>query len=298
MTNIMTSRAARRLPRGVMVFAAAGLAALPLWLAGCAGSIGSPHEQTASFNLPAESPVALKVSTRNGSVNVALWSGETIAVTAHLKMQSSQRMEETTISVERSEAGVLEIVALPPGGHWGSREGCSFEIQVPDSGTAVHSAEIRSSNGRIEISGLSCEAMLRTSNGRIIVADHDGPLSAETSNGSVTITGANGAVKAHTTNGAIRAQLAAGNAGPLDLRTSNGAITLQLPREFAGLLDLRTSNGSVTVSPALRAHLLRHSRSTALVSMNVEQGRGYDGEDASRIRTSNGSITVEEAGRP
>jgi hypothetical protein len=280
-------------PRLARLFSAAALASLPLALSGCVG-VGSLHEQTASFQVESQSPTALSVSTRNGAVRVEPWAGSTIAITAHLKMTTPARLEQTTISAERTPAGLLEITAIPPDGRWASREGCSFEILVPAGGT-IQNVDIRTHNARIEITGLGGEAHLNTSNGRITVNGHDGPVSAETSNGSITVTGATGAVKAHTSNGTIRAQLAAENAGPLDVRTSNGAITLHLPREFAGMLDLRTSNGAVTVSPALRAQLLRHSRSTALVSMNVEEGR--EGESASRIHTSNGSITVEEAGR-
>jgi hypothetical protein len=257
------------------------------------GSFGSLHEQTASFNVPAEGATGLKVSTRNGAVKVLPWAGETIAITAHLKMQSSGRLEQTTISAERTPAGMLEIAALPPGGRWESREGCSFEIQVPAAGMVIQNVDIRTYNARIEIAGLAGEAFLNTSNGRITVNGHDGPVSAETSNGSVTITGVRGPVKVHTSNGSIRTQLLPDGHGPLDVRTSNGAITLQLPRQFAGTLDLRTSNGSISVSNALRARLHRSTRSTAMVSLNVDDA-GEGRAPQSRIRTSNGSISIEE----
>jgi hypothetical protein len=244
------------------------------------------HEQTTTFDVAHVSGKGLRVETNNGAIAVRAAGQEEVTITATLRMTSSDRLERTTISAQRTDAGVLEIAAIPPDGGWRGREGCSFEILIPDTGEG--GVRARTSNGRIELAGLGGPATLRTSNGRITVDRHDGAVSATSSNGAIVARDFTGPLRASTSNGAITARPAAESPGPLDLRTSNGAIALELPRQFAGRLDMRTSNGSVRVAEALNARLHRSGRSSALVSLGDPSG----GEVTSEIRTSNGRITV------
>lgn len=263
-------------------------------LAGCGLPSARVYEQTTAFTIPHQPATGLNVQTRNGSVEVrrpAQGAAEATEVTveARLAMTTRDRLEGTTISANRTSSGTLEIRALPPDGRWYPREGCSFEIQIPDTAGVT----VRTGNGRIELSGASGPARLTTSNGRIVVENHDGDVSAETSNGAVRIINATGVIKARTSNGAITARPAPSSAAasaPLDLRTSNGAITVQLPPGFAGRFDMSTSNGSIQVAERLSARLHRSGRSAATVSL----GEGEE-QIVSRIRTSNGGIRIDAA---
>lgn len=260
------------------------------FLSGCmTGCIGRTHEQTTSFTLPPPPEASgISVETRNGAVTIRRAQTDRIAIEARLVMTSPERLEQTTITANRSEAdGTLEVKAIPPGNSWRSREGCSFNIEIPETS----SVNVRTSNGRIEITGLAGPATLKSSNGRIIVGDHDGDVSAESSNGRIEITDATGRIRVRTSNGAvsIRPGVAGGDLSPLlDVRTSNGAITVQLPSTFVGRMQMRTSNGSINVDEGLHARLHRTSRRIALVSF----GAAEDQSELSELRTSNGSITV------
>jgi DUF4097 and DUF4098 domain-containing protein YvlB len=258
-------------------------------LAGCVvGRAGAVHQQTTTFSVPHTTGAGLKVYTRNGSIVVRQADGPDVTVEARLAMTSELRLQQTTISARRNAAGFLEVAATPPGGRWDSNEGCSFEILIPDTA----GLDLRSGNGRIELSDLGGHATLHTSNGRIIVRGHDGEISAHTSNGPVRLEEFTGPAKVRTSNGAVTLSPAPSCPGPLDVRTSNGAISLNLPasateRALAGRMELHTSNGSINIARSVEARLNRAGRSFAEITLGDAPGAG-----TSQLRTSNGSIAI------
>ncbi|MFW6195000.1 MAG: DUF4097 family beta strand repeat-containing protein, partial [Chloroflexota bacterium] len=123
-------------------------------------------------------------------------------------------------------------------------------------------------NGSSNLRGLRGEANLDTSNGRIDVEDFQGTVRAETSNGTISFLGS----------------LAAG--GENALETSNGSVTVRLTGDPHIDLDAATSNGRVESELPIDAQTRERDRIV---------GRIGEGGTVLRIRTSNGSINLEQA---
>jgi len=99
-----------------------------------------------------------------------------------------------------------------------------------------------------------------TSNGAISVQAVDGTIRLGTSNGAIDVYDSSGALSAETSNGRIEVVRFTGD---VQLATSNGELWLE---QLAGTVDAATSNGSIYYAGTPSA--------------------------ASRLRTSNGSVTV------
>jgi hypothetical protein len=224
----------------------------------------------------------LRIETGNGQVKVRKGEVTDVQISTEWRMRTQERLEQAKLEVTRGAGNELVIVARPPGGSWRSGEGCSIEIAMPE-GVAV---DARTSNGQIELSGMSGLAKLRSSNGRIVVNGHDGSVDADSSNGRVELAGVTGSVKAETSNGAVTVQLDRAGAGPVDVRTSNGSIAFTAGAGFEGTVTARTSNGSISL-PSASSRL----RTASVSRSNAEFSIG-NGTQASTLRTSNGSITV------
>jgi DUF4097 and DUF4098 domain-containing protein YvlB len=270
---------------------AAGLAIVPALTSGCVlASDGwtsmSLVEQTVKASAPHVSGETIRTIANNGSITVTRGDGKDIAVTAHLKMESDERIKATTISVTRGDGNTLEIKAVPPDNHWKSNEGCSFEIAAPEA-VAV---DLKTTNGRCEATGMRGASKISTSNGAVIVKDHTGSLDLRSSNGKIEATGISGPVTAETSNGAISVHLKSDGVGPVNLETSNGAITLDLPATCAGSFKASTSNGRVELPSSLPNGVTgKFSSEARKTSGKFEVG---EGGPASKLETSNGSISV------
>jgi len=272
-----------------------GLALMPIAGGGCVvmggiGELAPLAEQTITTSAPHAAGQAIHATSTNGTISVKRAEGKEVSIVAHLKMQSDERLKATTISVNRAD-NVLTVKALPPDEKWKSNEGCSFEIGVPEA-VAV---DLRTSNGRVESSGMSGASTLATSNGAIAVKDHAGALKLRTSNGKIEGVGLSGPVDAGTSNGAVDLKLTASGVGPVDIDTSNGAITLTIPSSYLGSFSAKTSNGSVNVPSALPSGV------SGNYSSEVKKSRGKveigSGGPASKLESSNGSITLRFDGK-
>lgn len=269
------------LRRSALLIMAAGLC-LPL--AACVVRIDT-KQQVTTIPVPHVSGSGLKVITRNGHITATRSAGADVQIIATLRMVNDERLRETTISANRDGSGVLVIAAMPPGGEWKSSEGCSFDVTLPDA----NGVNLKSSNGKIETSGLSGAAEAESSNGSLVISSHNGPIHAETSNGHIDITAATGSVNCSTSNGAVKVSLK--GPGPVRIDTNNGAITLQVGKAFAGSINIKTSNGSISTPSAAPGFpsltVQREGKNRAKVSL----GTG----PASELDTSNGSVTVRLA---
>jgi DUF4097 and DUF4098 domain-containing protein YvlB len=136
--------------------------------------------------------------------------------------------------------------------------GAEVELQVP-KGTIV---DLKTSNGKISVTGPAGETTAHTSNGginvkgsqgKVALRSSNGPVTAEsvkgpmdlqTSNGKIEVDSSDGIVKAHTSNGPIRFK---GKAiqGHHTFRTSNGPIELLLPTDSSFQVDASTSNSGI-----------------------------------------------------
>lgn len=238
-------------------------------------------EKTETLSIGHVEGSSIDVETVNGSITIKKSDRKDVEIKARIRARSDERLDQVNILTERAKDGKLTIRVEWPDGSRQSNEGVSFEILLPD---AKH-ARLKSSNGKLNIAGLSGDADLRTSNGSITVQDHDGPIDAQTSNGKINIAGATHSVKVKTSNGSLKIGLASAAKGPINARTSNGSVTLDLSPSFSGNLSMQTSNGSIKLKDLGSASVSKHSKKKAEIDF------GGDGEK-SMIRTSNGSIRV------
>jgi hypothetical protein len=245
------------------------------------------HEETRTASAPAAAARGLAVDTRNGSITIEPADRTDIDIRATLRARSVERLALMKVTAEQDSAGVLHVMVAPADGEWWSGEGCSIKIVAPKAalGSGITA---RTNNGSITLAGAGGTAELTTSNGSIEVRDHAGPVKAGSSNGNLKLDRVSGSVHARTSNGRIAARLAPDAAGPVDLDTSNGSVILDVGSAFTGTLSISTSNGSITVprdTPGVK--VVSMGRRTAKVQF------GTGGENASRIDTSNASVTVQ-----
>ncbi|MCH8271556.1 MAG: DUF4097 family beta strand repeat protein [Planctomycetes bacterium] len=269
---------------------------------GCSGWQPARFQTTRQATIRAMAESAVDVQTANGSVQLTQTEQPDVVVDAVLKMVSQERADLVEISAEYQPDGTLAVRVLWPDGVRQPKESCSFVITLPD---AV-GVRVRTSNGSIELTGLSGTADLhtsngavkvydfagdvlaRTSNGRVVVERAAGTIDVRTSNGRVTVVEAHKAVIVRTSNGRVRVGLADDGAGPVTIDTSNGSVEFDAGPGFVGRLTASTSNGSVHVDGSGLGDLTTRRRSASFAV--------GDSDAESRIKTSNGSITIRVSG--
>jgi len=235
---------------------------------------------------------ALKVQIRNGAIEViADPSAVDMSIEATFKcagandQEAQLRAETAELVTEQDDAGKVFVSALfPPtkSGATYSQDGVSLVIRV----ASLDGIELTTSNGRLEIGGLSGDALLRTSNGKITIAGHEGPVDAQSSNGSISAHGVQAPLRLNSSNGAITAVLRPGSEGSVTLETSNGRVELDLPTSWQGLLSANTSNGTLKVDGGARAQDVKIGKRSGSLRLG-------DGAKASAtVKTSNGAVQI------
>lgn len=281
-----------RIPSILPIATIALLTAL-LPLVGCDGAATFRATRTTQIAHVAGMPV--KVATDNGSVEVIRGQAADVEITAHIKAQTQERLDATTVAVVREASGQLSVSVDWPQSHRKSNEGCSFEIKIPDAVGVT----IETSNGHIKLDGLGGLADLETSNGTINVTRHDGEVrahtsnghveidditgkaDARTSNGSITLSQIQGSAEADTSNGSIDIRLSPTSTGPIFADSSNGSLKVEVGPAFNGVIEMRTSNGGISVDGAEATGGKGNKKVTV----------GSGGRD-STLSTSNGRIHV------
>ena len=266
---------------------------LLLALAACnSDSIGETENHTDTFTVKAGA--FLVVDNQNGSIDVvAGGEGEiTVKTTVYSpdKVEYMAELDGDTVRVKADIKGVF-------GSLGGTRTGADIRISVPPDTELF----LDSSNGRVEVSGISAKTNIGTSNGRVRVSNVTARVDVRTSNGTIDVRGGEGEYRLRTSNGSIDMD---DFQGRVDAVTSNGRI------EFAGNLDpgtqslLETSNGHIDVE-FIKTPSVEINASTSNAEVRLERvvttmsvGSGHiegtigDGEAKLEIRSSNGSVTI------
>ncbi len=177
----------------------------------------------------------LKVKAWNGQISVKQKDGESVRVIAKIVANSDERLELPRVEVKYDDENSLIVRAV-----WPDRtedEGVGFEIEIP----AVSGIQARTQNDGIEVSGLSGIAELKSTNGQLEIRNHDGPVTAETSNDKVVVDHVTGDLNLNTSNDRITI---ADNVGSISARTSNGPITVIRSK---GEIELNTTNDRIEI---------------------------------------------------
>lgn len=247
----------------------------------------------------------LRVVTKNGEITVAGWDKETVQVEAVKRVERRVGgigwiFSKLSIPLnDSSEATIQDYVTLVSVDLLEEEGGMVLEAEAPTTQAGVNlrvdytihlpnraNLDLKTSNGRVNVSNIEGEVTARTSNGRVGYEDIRGPVTAKTSNGRVTIAGVEGPVVASTSNGRVDIThdgLLSDH--PIECDTSNGSITVALAEGSAFAVDARTSNGRV--HSAFPVAGSSDERKRHLV------GKVGGGGPEVRLRTSNGSIHIE-----
>lgn len=215
----------------------------------------------------------------NGHVNVTSWDQPRIRVHAvktvsrgddprsalnALKVEMTPRDGGVTVHTvypSHGSVGFLDFLT----GNWSDAK-VEYDVTVPRS----MSLDVETTNGTIEVNGVS------------------GLLKVETTNGSIRLDRCAGNVDAETTNGRVTAELLSVDRTRSNrLTTTNGKIVLTVPSSLAADIDASTTNGSIDSELAVTTQSIgRHSLRGAI----------NGGGAALRLRTTNGSIEIRNGG--
>lgn len=237
---------------------AAVTAAVTVLAAGTLGGCAflAPPKQFSDTTSVDEAIATVQIVDNQGSVTVRGVDGATETTVARRVSYRGERPEGETFTVQ---GDTLELRGCGP------RCKVDYTIDVP-AGVDVRGS---TSNGAIELDDVG-DVEVGTSNGRIDLEGVDGTVDVSTSNGRIEGDDLNGdGIRAETSNGAI--DLSLGTAQDVEAVTSNGSIELSVPADSYRVLT-ETSNGGT----------------------NIGIASDPDGRFTLDLRTSNGSITVEE----
>lgn len=244
----------------------------------------------------------LEVRNESGDLEIEKTTSERVRVKAEIKAEDKDRAAQTQISAERDSNGTLVVKIKWPGGERKAMESASIKVEIPD----VSSIDAQTENGEIELEGLSGKAELRTTNGGVDVEGHKGSLKFETSNGKSEVSGVTGKVEAkginggmsfekiggpvniETTNGSLSIRLTPENAGPIKAKTVNGEVKVKVGKAFAGSVKAEAMNGDVSVELPGMIKSMKQERNSQSVELNTSG-------ETSELSATNGDVTVQLA---
>lgn len=200
----------------------------------------------------------------NGGIRVYAWDRNEVKVVAKVGAwdDTIEEARELAASV-KVEAGKGDIRASGP--RTRGRRGWFVEYEIWTPGRT--DLRLSSTNGGLEVEGISGRLNLETTNGGIHLDAVSGDVDAETTNGGINVMldgrqweGAG--LRARTTNGSVRVHVPEGFNADLEASTTNGGMDFEFPVTVQGrlhhrirtklgdggpLLSLSTTNGSVAV---------------------------------------------------
>jgi hypothetical protein len=245
--------------------------------------------RTDHFTIPIPEAGKCVIRTQNGRIRCVADEVSEITIEAEITARAAtveeaeNRLEQITIERTESE-GVATIAANVPRGVNGS---VSIIVRIP----AETTLNLQTSNGEIDVTGVTGGITGVTSNGSVQIEDCVGDIDLKSSNGKLTIKGESLAnVKARTSNGSVRVDGSLG-LGNHEIQTSNGSIKVALVGTPVNV-TARTSNGKMTAN----GRKIKKGEKTVLgVPDGAELSSAGDAAEIS-LTTSNGSITITHSG--
>lgn len=253
---------------------------LVLNVVGCA--YNTKLEENIEKTLPLVSGGKLDLSNTNGSIDIEAWDKDEVkimatkTVRAGNKRDAERYMEHLKVKIEESP-NYIRIETEYPQRHgnttfWDLFSGkgnvngsVSYVLYVPKK----LRLEVLTTNGSVDILGVSGDIYAKSTNGRIKMMDVAGNVSGK------------------TTNGAIEAELNDFNKNEeLILKTTNGRIKVALPRGINASLYAKTTNGGISTDFPV-TYEGKHSS-------KIIDGIIGDGGGRIELKTTNGGITIRE----
>jgi DUF4097 and DUF4098 domain-containing protein YvlB len=261
------------------------------------------QELTAAVSASGADPT-VRVEMFNGSIAVRAGDPGRITATVTTTGSGSSKADaeadrakiDVALDAHPDGTVVLSAVYQPNPTSPGNRA-ASATVDVPPGAVL----DLRTSNGRVDSTGLGGAITVQTSNGAVnlvgaaqgatvhtsnggVEVDGGGSLDVETSNAAVVIHGTGATVRVTTSNGSIAFDGTISNAAQ-SMETSNAGIDLRLPANAGFELDAETSNAAVTLTGFA-------IRTTGSASQGAMRGTVGSGGPSIRLRTTNAAIVV------
>jgi hypothetical protein len=263
----------KRLPILLLI---TGLFGVTMLGSGFASQSGKEYRKTFSV----APGTVMKIYNKNGNINVCSWDRDEIEVEA-IKQSNvfTSFLKEPGIDVLTGNELIVRTLyssslseAVP----------VQYRITVP-KGVLV--TRVETSNGKINVEGVSGDVDANTSTGEIQIHKVNGFVKAVTSNGKIDITEVGGLYEARNDRGDISVEIPAIRDN-LEIRSSNGSIIVSFAPNITGQLEASTSNGNITYTDLpLTVSELSKTRMT---------GKLGDSSNRINIKTSRGSITLKK----
>jgi DUF4097 and DUF4098 domain-containing protein YvlB len=223
----------------------------------------------------------LNVDTNDANIRVSAGTGNRISARV---TTDGYKIGPTDVRINERQSGdeVTISVRIPSMTFsWGNHS-VRVEISVP-SNTQL---DLRSGDGRLEVSGTRGAAKLNTGDGRITVRDFEGPLAAHSGDGRVEVDGRFDDLQLDTSDGSIEANVHPGSkmSGRWYIHTGDGSVHLRLPDGFGADLDARTGDGRLDVNLPVTV--------SGSLNRNSIRGKLNGGGETLEVRSGDGSIQV------
>ena len=202
-------------------------------------------------------PVQLRLSTFDGSVEVRAWDRQEILVQidkrgqdkealSKIEVLSEQKADAITVDTKNSGRGSFGIgfhlspsarliASVPRNTH--------LLIRTPDGSVLVERVtgrtEIHTDDGSIHAIETAGEILAETGDGSIQLEEVSGHVEARTADGSIRVSGMPGRLRVRSGDGSIALRVRGGTAMTADwmVATDDGSITLELPEGFAAEIE-------------------------------------------------------------
>ena len=281
------------------------LAVSCFWLSGCIPFIGkTKYSEELDFSLNGVGATKIDARTTNGAIALIGSVTDQIQVHAWKDVWSSSEADakefakEVKISAVR-EGNIVKVYYEHPKLSWGRSVSVRYDIQGP----ALIQADLRTTNGKIDIRQIEGPVDAVTTNGGVQLEGGKDSIKLTTTNGKIGLRNSSGRIKARTTNGGIEGFIAdlsresefsttngsidisvmKGSAS-LSISTTNGSIKLALPTDFSGQLDAAVFNGRIS------SEIPTSKSESTKKKLTGELGAG--GEAKIELRTTNGNINL------
>jgi DUF4097 and DUF4098 domain-containing protein YvlB len=258
---------------------------LLLTLGLCVAAILPAHADEWNKTYSVNSRPELKIETSDANIHVTTWDQPTIEA----KVTTSRyKIGEDGIRVEEHQTGnTVEInVRYPHHGfnmEWGSHR-VDITIQMPREGDV----NLRTGDGRIELSGLKGVMDLHTGDGSEELNNVDGKLRATTGDGHIQANGRFDELELKTGDGHVDVRAGSGSSltGSWRLETGDGSVSLEVPGDLAADVDLHTNDGHIDLDMPVTTD--------GKIRQNEIHGKLNGGGSPLTIRTGDGSIHLRK----
>lgn len=241
-------------------------------------------EWSKSYNLTGKPD--LRIETSDANIRVTTWDQNTIEARV---VTSRYKIGERGIRIEEHQNGdAVEIDVRYP--HMGITIGWNSSrvdiiVQMPREGKV----NLRTGDGKIELSGLKGEMDLHSGDGSETLDAVDGKLRASTSDGHIRVNGRFDELDLKTGDGHIEARATAGSALATGwrLESGDGNVSLELPPDLSADVDLHTGDGHIDFDMPVTTE--------GKIRENEVHGKLNGGGSLLTIRTGDGSIHLRKS---